>query len=437
METDLSEQKTKIVGWLLAGESVLLSGRAGTGKTTLIREIIDAIGEKDDGIIGVCALTGIASLSICPEATTLHSLFGIGFADTFEEMKKISTFKHRRIKELKYVIIDEVSMMDGRFFEELDKYLKYVMNNNEFFGGIAVLFVGDFCQLPPVKDTLKLFKSNLFLENVKHRIELTHVFRQDEAPFLKILTEFRFGKLSRETIDVLKTRQWKGDSKIIPTTLYPTNDNVDALNQKELDKLKSDLVIFRAIDTENGVMMDMDNKIFDKVTLVPKELQLKIGAQVVHLKNTPGLRNGSRGIVESFKDGLPVVMFDDGVSCVIESSKTEIIHNKGRRDEIVYCRKQIPLKLAWALSIHKSQGMTLDKVIVSFKRAFADSQMYVAISRVRTLGGLYIEDLNPRLVHTNDEVLLFYAQFDPETMAFCRENGIVRKRKRDQYTHTK
>jgi ATP-dependent exoDNAse (exonuclease V) alpha subunit len=418
--------------------ATLVLGKAGTGKTNLIRKLVEKLVKNHKynfDEIGVCGTTGLASSNIASYASTLNALFCIKIANKHEEMIKNSFMAKQKIIKMKVLIIDEISMLGGHFFEEFDLFLKHIRCSTQFFGGISVLFIGDFCQLPPVgKDEIMLFESKKFYENVKNRIVLTHIFRQEEKEFLNLLSETRYGKLSGESIRILESKTWDEDllkdGDIKPTRLFSKNVDVDQINLIELSKLPGKSKRYSATDTKNERIVIGGLDLFNKNTLVQKVLILKVGAQVIHLKNDKPkkLVNGSRGVVVDFsKEGFPKVKFSDGEIHLILPTSIEILLNKGNSNEIVYKRIQIPLKLGWALTIHKSQGMTLDSAIVSFKDSFAFFQMYVALSRIRTLAGLYVESFDPRLVKADPKVLNYYALFDEQSKRFCRENYITQK----------
>jgi len=306
---------------------------------------------------------------------------------------------NNRWNNTKVLIIDEISMIDLEFFEKVETIARYIRNNNMPFGGIQVILCGDFFQLPPVFNPEEgeerlCFEAECWSRVVPRSFMLKHIFRQRDEKFIRILSEVRMGTLSEESITCLKNcvkPPWNPSEGSEPTRLFPHRRTVEELNMKKLNALKTMSQIYEAKDF---CFAPQYSHLFEQMT-VPKQLTLRVGAQVILLKNIDfdqGLVNGAVGIITDFtpagQDGLrlPIVLFRNGVKTEIEYA--EWAFESG--GEKVASRSQVPLNLAWALSIHKSQGMTLSNVEMSIEKVFAEGQAYVALSRVVSLSGLRI-----------------------------------------------
>jgi ATP-dependent DNA helicase PIF1 len=282
------------------------------------------------------------------------------------------------------------------------------------FGGIQVILCGDFLQLPPVKHNRFLFQAKSWNSVIRHCYELKTVFRQKDPEFVQILHEVRQGSLSPESLQKLRSCKGKNltsDDGIEPTTLYPIKHNVDRENSQRLEKLEGNLMIFKATDTAH---FEKNLDLLKKGCPAKEELCLKVGAQVILLKNLDldkELVNGARGTVTDFvedsKSGFlcPVVKFRHTTKLI--RAERWALTMAGAE---VAAREQIPLDLAWAMSIHKSQGMTIDKLRVHLGGAFACGQVYVALSRASSLEGLSIADeIKEENIFSDPAVLKFYS----------------------------
>ncbi len=466
-------KETQIFEAILKGESILITGCAGTGKSTLIKKIFAVLQEKYyKEEIGITAMTGIASLNI--EGKTIHSYLKIGIEKHWKEMvKKVNSKELREGKSrvlgmndksyqgvwerCRCLIVDEVSMLGANWFRQLNKTARHFRKNNSFFGGIQLILIGDFFQLPPVtkrneKKERYLFESSLFKKYIKRIIELDYVFRQRDPDFLKVLDEVRYGYVTdfgdRKLREAL--RPLDITDGITATILHSLNKDVSEYNNIKIKELKGDLNVFISRDYEysknwkypkNTPMTSFKSNVYNceiTVSQISKMsnnekwkfytlnktkyvdiLRLKEGAQVMYLKNTPelGLFNGSRGVVTGFdfESGvLPFVKFKNGVDILVNRSFSETLINKGTKDERLLVRNQLPLRLAWAVTIHKSQGLTLDKVKISMENIFTSGQFYVALSRVRTLDGLELVNYDISKISTDHKVIEFYAGFNQE-----------------------
>lgn len=412
-------------------QNVFFTGAAGTGKSRTLRELIRRSPEESTF---VTALTGIAATNL-PRGTTLHSFAGIGLAKGSKEeclnFAKSRKKAQRSWQSAKLLIIDEASMMSKALFEKIDYVARHLRKDERPFGGVVTVFCGDFFQLPPVSRTCSddgafcfeskiwhdMFVSDEREKDDEHALEncfaLTEVFRQKDASLLDLLSEVRHNNLSHRGFQTLTrlSRELPARCGVEPTKLFPTNARADAVNRERLAALPGGEGMEASYDAEDvvppGAYLSEEQK--DQMSKLPRRLDLKVGAQVVLLKNyTPTLVNGSRGTVESFTmigtTLIPVVRFINGEVMVVRREK-EDTELPGRK---LFQRFQVPLRLSWAITIHKSQGMTIDFLEVDLQAVFEKGQAYVALSRARTLDGLRVVSFDPRRFWTDDKVAAFY-----------------------------
>jgi ATP-dependent DNA helicase PIF1 len=409
----LNPKQRECVEQIERGQNVLITGPAGTGKSFLLNFLRTKYPD-----LAVAASTGIAALNV--GGCTLHSWASLPIDDTpaIEVAKKLNEKKNGvwiSIRKTERLAIDEVSMIPAELFDKFDEVLRMVRKCDKPFGGIQIISVGDFCQLPPVAKDGQVarfaFESKSWQAADFKVFLLTEIVRQKDEEFAGILSRVRVGDSSEEVRRVLRPRinAVDGDPSITPVTLCTHNELADRLNLERLAALKAEAVSWTASDWADS---DHLLKRIDKDCIAQKELTLKVGAQVMLLKNidqSEGLVNGSIGelvdiVNGQFRTKVPVVRFANGITREIETQEWQIIRNR----DVLASRRQIPLRLAYAMSIHKSQGMTIDKVRVHLAKCFADGQAYVAMSRARSLPGLFIADITGRSIRANPVALEFY-----------------------------
>ncbi len=416
---------------------VFLTGKAGTGKTTFLKYITQKTHKKTI----IAAPTGIAALNA--GGVTLHSQFQLPLASfiptkqefhthlnaNFETQSTIlrhlrmSNEKRSIIREAELLIIDEVSMLRADILDAIDHILKYIRRNQKSFGGLQVLFIGDMMQLPPIVkdsewDVLSKYYSNIFFFNAKVLendkpvyIELDTIYRQSDKIFTDILNNIRYNELTEDDIDYLNTFY----KKEIPNnlteyiTLTTHNARADSINKEELNKLKSQSFFYEA---------KIDNDFPDHIIPNEKKLELKVGAQVMFLKNDHSSSklyyNGKIGIVHELAKDSIKVKIDDNVLIDVKPYDWENIKysvddvSKEIKEEVIGSYSQYPLKLAWAITIHKSQGLTFDKAIIDVKNVFTSGQSYVAFSRLRNLDGLILSSPFSSNIIKHNETIVDY-----------------------------
>lgn len=392
------------------GKNVFFTGGAGVGKSFLINKLIGAL--PPDCTV-VTASTGVAAYPI--GGVTLHSFAGIGSGSASLEQACEIVLKRSKVanswRKCKHLIIDEISMVDGLFFDKLEAVARHVKGNDKPFGGIQLILSGDFLQLPPVvkhkNQRTFCFETAAWRKSVHLNIELTNVKRQSDPKFIRILSNLRKGICTDDTADILRATRLNEIEKngLKATKLCTHSSDVAKINQNELMSLKDPIKTFRALDSDPALASFMNN-----YCPVEDKLELRVGAQVMLMKNcnlVQGLVNGARGCVVGFAKttGNPLVRFANGHSEEIKSEKWMVKGTAG----IILTRKQLPLKLAWAFSIHKSQGMTLDCVEMSLARVFESGQAYVALSRAKSLDSVKVTEFDPSCISADPKVLSFYS----------------------------
>jgi ATP-dependent DNA helicase PIF1 len=415
----LSREQKEAFDAILEGESIFLTGPGGTGKSFLIQTIMEEIPKLTGKTIAVTAMTGCAALLIGKSAKTLHGWAGIGLGrgtaqSLSQNIRKIPPLA-KRWRETNILIIDEVSMLTPLLLETLDEIAKILRRSQRPFGGMQIIFAGDFLQLPPIskdKVTRFAFESPVWTSLVKRTIQLKQIFRQKDTTFQTILDEARKGSLSKDSLSILETRinQDYKKEKIQPTILFTRRVDVEEINTSHLDKLPGILQTYN-VKTEPSEHSRSEviatSEKMDKDGMYEPILILKEGAQVMLVANLDiknGLCNGSRGVVVGFQEttNWPIVEFKTERR-VIQPYTWESDH----KPPIV--RSQIPLRLAYALTIHKSQGATLDCALIDIgPSVFEYGQAYVALSRVRNLEGLFLFDICPRAFRAHPLVKSFY-----------------------------
>jgi ATP-dependent DNA helicase PIF1 len=452
METLTSEQRA-VFDALLANQNVFLTGGGGTGKSYLIQTIYEhlpVIRNRESELdirIAVTAMTGCAAVLLSTHAKTLHSWAGIGLGKGTPDELIYKIRRNGRAKKnwtkTDLLILDEVSMLQPELLEKLDIIGRKMRNQrSKPFGGLQLLFIGDFLQLPPVtkgEEVRFAFESPLWSSLFHTSVELTEIHRQKDPVFQQILREARIGKLSADSISILQSRMnmdWRS-RKIRPTLLFPRRAEVDLINDANLKALSGPRYTYKAsIVTDENSSCGFNQRdeafqtylaSFDRDASYLPELVLTLGAQVMLIKNRnmekiknktieaiSSLVNGSRGVITGFREDslhTPIVEFMNGMKLEIKPTNWEMEDYPG-----VY-RTQVPLRPAYAITMHKSQGATLDCALIDIgDRIFEYGQAYVALSRVTALDSLYVHDFDPGALQAHPRVLAFYESLRAPTI---------------------
>ncbi|OWF54393.1 ATP-dependent DNA helicase PIF1-like [Mizuhopecten yessoensis] len=409
----LNKGQTSVLDAIISRKNVFFTGSAGTGKSFLLRRIIGALPPQHTY---ATASTGVAACHI--GGITLHSFAGIGSgrADLQQCVELASRpLVIQQWKKCQHLIIDEISMVEGDFFDKLETVARVVKQNDLPFGGIQLILCGDFLQLPPVtkgSDKRKFcFQAKTWPKCVQLNMELTEVKRQSDNHFINILQNVRLGRCPDIVETTLRATAKHNIQKdgILATRLCTHKEDVDQINKYQMEKLNATSKVFLSTDNDTSYAKQIDS-----LCPVPHKLELRVGTQVMLAKNLEvhrGLVNGARGLVTGFEkggEGLPIVKFLSGLEEVIKPARWTF----KAAGAVYLTRRQIPLKLAWAISIHKSQGMTLDCVEITVSKVFESGQAYVALSRAKSLEGLRVLDFDRGCVRANPDVLKFYHKLD-------------------------
>ncbi len=417
--------QTEALTILKTGKNVFVTGAAGSGKTYVINEYIKYL-KSHNVPIGITASTGIAATHM--GGVTIHSWSGIGISDSLTDLEidGIAEKKYIRnkVEAAKVLIIDEVSMLHHFRLDMVDRVLRNIKKSKEPFGGIQVVLCGDFFQLPPISrfgepQSRFVYDSKSWKEGKFTVCYLGENFRQVNDPSLNILNDIRAGEVSEESFELLMSRSIArlkgGEVEIsneeiaedtISTKLYTHNIDVDSINDAALVKMGGYETTYEMTTRGKKPLVEA----LKKSCLAPEVLRLKKGARVICVKNNfeEGYVNGTLGVVVSCGHGVDPVIRTAGTPdhpngrTITINRMSWTIEDSGK---IIAELTQYPLRLAWAITVHKSQGMSLDSVEVDLSKAFEPGMGYVALSRVRTLKGLKILGMNGNALRVNPEVL--------------------------------
>ena len=424
-------RQTDALRILNAGANVFLTGAPGAGKTYVLNQFVKQARQRGASV-AVTASTGIAATHL--NGQTIHSWSGVGVAQVMTDtlLKQIKTRRGKRIRATDILVIDEISMMHAWLFDMVDQACRAVRRSPEPFGGLQVVMSGDLFQLPPVSNTRRdrelvapppelvamreryakagrnpngfVTESLIWPELNPVVCYLTEQHRQDTGQLLDVLTDIRQGTVTDTDRQALDTRigvEPAGDDVAI--SLYPNNRQADALNDSKLAQINEPEHRFEA---ESSGQVSLIKRL-KSTMLAPEMLSLKVGAAVMALRNDTNQQyvNGSLGTVVDFvsttEGEYPMVDFENGHTVIMQPAAWGMMDG----ETVLASVKQVPLRCAWAITIHKSQGMTLDRARMDLRRTFAPGMGYVALSRVESMDGLYLDGINERAFLVSPEAV--------------------------------
>lgn len=391
---------------LKTGANVFLTGEPGSGKTHVVNSYVSWL--EAAGInVAVTATTGIAATHI--GGMTIHAWSGIGIRDSLSQfdLDKIANTEKvaKRVRSAKVLVVDEISMLDGQVLDMVDKVTRIIRQSSDSFGGLQIILVGDFYQLPPITKQGQVlryaFESYAWQQARPLICYLTEQYRQEDEMLLSLLKSIRANAIEEDHFTLLSEQQEIGYEDLEPTRLYTHNADVDAVNLAKLKELKGTGHKFNM--TSQGAKPLVESLV--RNCLSPAVLELKEEAMVMCTKNNfeVGYVNGTLGRIVRFddKEGWPIIKTPAGREITIKPVSWELTEDGKVRASI----EQVPLRLAWAITIHKSQGMSLDAAEIDLSKAFVYGQGYVALSRVRTLMGLKLLGMHPNALKVDPKVI--------------------------------
>lgn len=418
---------------LKLGHTTFLTGAAGAGKSYVLREYLAYL-RAHRVPYAITASTGIAATHVGGQ--TIHSWSGLGIRNslTAYDLDALTEKQplYKKWNGVKVLIIDEVSMLSAQFLDMLGALGKEMRRDGRPFGGLQVIFSGDFFQLPPISkrdemQALYAYHALAWKEAKPVICYLTEQHRQEDNELTNILKEIRTQDVTEYTYDLLRERSEVNAERSV-TKLYTHNVDVDSINQKEFEKIEGDTREYRMVTKGSAKNIEM----LKNNCLAHETLSLKIGVKVMCIKNDLERRfvNGSLGTVHAFDaEGAPVVELADGKKVTVRADSWRMEEDGKVRAEL----SQIPLRLAWAVTIHKSQGMTLDEAEIDLSKAFAPGMGYVALSRLKSLEGLFLKGLGNSALLLSSEVRemddTFQAKSDlaAEALLKYKEEDLIKK----------
>ncbi|MFS4454729.1 helix-turn-helix domain-containing protein [Maribacter sp. 2304DJ31-5] len=398
-------RQDKALALLKSGKNVFLTGSAGTGKTYVLNQYISYLKERKVPV-AITASTGIAATHM--NGMTIHSWAGFGIKNqlTRANLVTMRTKKYlkKHLEESMILIIDEISMLHRNQLNMVDEVLRFFKDDDRAFGGVQIVLCGDFFQLPPIgypneKSRDKFaFMGEAWLNARLHVCYLTEQYRQESDDVLNgILNEIRSANISQRSIDFLKEANTNFLDQETPTRLFTHNMDVDQINSSEQEKLPGRPRKYKASTKGNQKLVET----LKKSVLAQEHLELKENARIMFVRNNPeqGYVNGTMGTVIDFTDeGYPIIKTTHGKRITVKQEIWGIYDDYGK---VLASFEQIPLRLAWAITVHKCQGMTLDAATIDLSKTFERGQGYVALSRLKNIENLRLSGFNEMALHVD------------------------------------
>lgn len=400
----LNDQQLKVIDLLNQGKNVFMTANAGCGKSYCIEQLQD---NMPDTLVYKTSTTGISAINI--NGCTLHSFLGIGLGENTVEflIKKINWNKevrNRLMEKKMLIVVDEVSMLSSKLLTKIDLVLKRLRHSNSPFGGIQMLFSADLLQLSPINEE-GILENDIFVNYFTTVVLKTNYRQGTDQKYQNILNNLRINKLTTENIIDLQNRNNLHTNGIDYTKICCTNKEVNIINKKYFDMLKTKQVTFAAkYSGKKEYVNDLTQQYKKKEIDI---LQLKEGLKVMLTRNISqeqGIVNGSIGIITHFQNNLPVVKFDNGVCLVIKAYSHELEVGNNLVASVI----QIPLIIAYAFTSHKIQGNTLESAIIDCSNVFCEHQLYVMLSRVKTIDKVFLINFDIKKIKVNEKIVEFY-----------------------------
>ena len=407
---EFSKSQQAVIELIKSKKNIFLTGIAGSGKSYLISRLRDTFPNKQ---IVLTSTTGISAFNIGGFTIYSYLALGLGDKDPRESVGRLSAAAKISIRRLDILVIDEVSMLSAELFQKINEILQRVRGNPYQFGGVQIILSGDLLQLEIIGKSFKpVIESRLFPDFVI--ATLTTNFRQkDDANWSELLNRLRINEMTESDLSVLKTKVEQFDEHNDLVVIKCTNAGVNTINEKKYSQLSGDEHTYKMVEKGSKTLLFDLRKQF--VAKGSAELKLKVGCKVMLTRNLDteiGLTNGAIGIVTDFTPtGLPFVKFDHlDFKVIVE--RQEWVQEMGKEKCSI---TQIPLILSWANTVHKCQGLSLSKAVIDISSAFCNHQVYVALSRVRTLDGLRLKSFNKNKITVNKKMIEFYSERSERT----------------------
>lgn len=426
MDINLTDKQHTALEYMKNGRNVFLTGPAGTGKSYLLEVFINwyktnnYLDDESHQTVYITSTTGLSALLI--KGMTIHRFAGIGIGDKDVEtyFKKIIKIKEirRRWQRVNVLIIDEISMMDAELFDKLEELARKIRRDDRPFGGIQIILSGDFLQLPPIGDTKFCFESKSW-NFINKTFYFTEIVRQNNSTLQNVLNKVRLGIVDNDVKELLNSCIDKNlihEDNIKPTLLFSIKNKVIDYNNRELKKItdsgkkhceyNATYDFNKKLDKEESIYKDLINKQY----YIEDKIILSIDSQVMLTINMPesNLANGSKGIVIDFDEfDNPIILFSNKKVLAIQPH--EYILEEGK---VIVKKRQLPLILAWAITIHKAQGMTLDFIKTDIGYSiFEYGQAYVVLSRIKSIDGLSLINIDYSKIKAHPKILEYYNKF--------------------------